>query len=347
MHPRRHQSKVSLEVITTVSPMLRSALAIVAGLALLPAAAEAAKPRSKAMLEAHLHNTNGHDWHVQVDVNKPGTKLATVVVYSQECGETGFTQNVPIGPDGTFDLVDFPLANKHGTFSLHGIFIDRDRATGSWSMKVPNGAHACDLGGEFRAQDATGHFLIGNPYEYAPPAINGASLNARRLRALKYHTNQQVKRFDTIEEAAKLGYELSTSTGCPGMHHARKHGSAMWGEVLDTTAPQSLVYWCDAEENWTLAAFMYRADGKSRPNTFGRLLQWHKHGPTAHWMTHLWLVDDPVQAFATCVPFNAFAAKGMFTYQPYIVDAQVDTPCSDSIAPPPAAVSPAAEQPVS
>lgn len=75
---------------------------------------------------------------------------------------------------------------------------------------------------------------------------------------------------------------------------------------------------------------MYRADGKSRPDTFGRMLQWHKHGPKANWMTHVWLVNDPVSAFATCAPFPAFAADGMFTYQPYLIDAQADTPCSDS-----------------
>jgi hypothetical protein len=313
--------------------MSRSIVAALAAVLLLPAAADAAKPRPKALLEAHRHNTGGHDWHVQVEVNKAADKLVTVVVYSQLCGETGFTQNVPLGADGSFDLADVPLADKKGTWSLHGSFIDKDRATGAWSMKVPTGARACDIGGPFRAQDATGHFLIGNPYEYAPPAVRGNSLNARRMRALKYHTRQNVKRFDTIAKARKLGYELSTITGCPGMHHARKHGTAMWGKLLDPTAPQSLVYWCDADMHWTLAAFMYRADGKTRPNTYGRLMQWHKHGPHANWMTHLWLVDDPVSAFATCVPFNAFARQGIFTYAPYMIDAQVDSPCSDSAAP--------------
>jgi 1-acyl-sn-glycerol-3-phosphate acyltransferase len=38
------------------------------------------------------------------------------------------------------------------------------------------------IGGPFRVQDATGHFLIGNPYEYAPLRIRGSSLLARRLR---------------------------------------------------------------------------------------------------------------------------------------------------------------------
>jgi hypothetical protein len=60
------------------------------------------------------------------------------------------------------------------------------------------------------------------------------------------------------------------------------------------------------------------------------MLQWHKHGPTAHWMTHVWLVEDPVDAFATCAPFRAFSFEGKFDYQPYTIDAQVDSPCSDS-----------------
>ena len=50
-------------------------------------------------------------------------------------------------------------------------------------------------------------------------------------------------------------------------------------------------------------------------------------------MTHVWLVPDPVSTFATCVPFPAFAREGLFTYQPYNVDTQVDTPCSDSASP--------------
>lgn len=310
--------------------MSRSVVAALAVLLFLPSAADAAKPRPKAMLEAHKHNTGGQDWHVQLEVNNKATRLLTVVVYSQICGETGFTQKIKLGPDGTFDIVDMPLANKKGTWSLHGSFIDGNRATGAWSMKKPAGARACEVGGEFRAQDATGHFLVGNPYEYAPASVRGNSLNARRLRKLKYDTRQNAKRFDTIAKSRKLGYELSTATGCPGMHHSRKHGTAMWGEMLDATAPQSLVYWCDANKRWTLAAFMYRADGKSRPNTFGGMLQWHKHGPTAHWMTHVWLVADPISAFATCAPFPAFQAAGLFAYEPYVIDAQVDSPCSDS-----------------
>jgi hypothetical protein len=238
--------------------MFRPVLAALLVLAALPTAAGAAAPRSKAILEDHRHNTGGHDWHVQLEVNKNATRLTTVVVYSQLCGDTGFTQSVRLAPDGSFDLTDVPLASKKGTWSVHGSFTDPDHATGTWSLTRGK----CTSTGPFKAQDATGHFLIGNPYEYAPAAINGPSLAARRLRKLKYDTRQNATRFDTIAKARRQGYELSTALGCPGMHHARKHGTAMWGKLLDATAPQSLVFWCDSSSHWTLAAFMYRASAQ-------------------------------------------------------------------------------------
>lgn len=310
-----------------MAPMSRSLIAVAAALLALPAAADAATPRPKALLEAHRHNSGGRDWHVQVEINRTSTALATVVVYSQRCGETGFTKKVPIAADGSFVLTNEPFANKRGTYSVQGSFTDENRASGSWSVATAD----CEDGDSFRLQDATGHFLIGNPYEYAPARINGSSLAARRLRKLKYETRQNARKFDTIAKAREQGYELSTATGCPGLHHARKHGTAMWGKVLDPTAPQSLVYWCDGQNRWTLAAFMFRADGRTRPSTYSGMLQWHKHGPASGtWMSHVWLVPNAIQAFATCAPFPAFASSGAFTYEPFLIDAQADSPCSDS-----------------
>lgn len=312
--------------------MLRSVPVALGSLMLLAAPAGAVLPGPRAMLEADRHDTGGQDWHVQLDVDETGDRLAGVVVYSQVCGQTGFTQRVPLGPEGTFELVDVPLQDGTGTWSLRGAFDDVNRASGVWSMSKTTGATTCDVGGDFTAQDVSGHFLLGNPYEYAPASTRGTSRNARRLRALKYRIFRNARRFDTRAEARRLGYVLSTPTGCPGMQHARKHGTAMWGKVLDPTAPQSLVFWCDSQGRWTLAAFMYRADATTRPDTYGRMLQWHKHGSrrTSNWMTHVWLVDDPVGAFATCAPFNMLAARRLLAYEPYVIDAPADRPCSDT-----------------
>lgn len=307
--------------------MPRSSLAVLAAFLCLPAAAQAATPRPSAILEEHHHNTGGHDWHLQVEVNKTSTRLASVVGYSQECGETGFVQAIRLGPNGTFDL-DVPLKDNQGRFVVHGQFIDPDHANGTW--QITKGA--CTFGGPFDAQDGTGHFLLGNPYEYAPVSIRGTSHNARHLRALQYLSLRSARRFDTVEKARAQGYVMSTATGCPGLHHARKHGTRMWGRLLNSAAPQALVYWCDSQSRFTLAGFMYRSSPEKRPSTFGDMLQWHRHASTstAGWMAHIWLVTDPLSAFATCAPFRAFSAQRMFAYEPYVVDSPPDKACSDS-----------------
>ena len=312
--------------------MRRTGALLVAAAAVLALATpgDAARPRSRAILEAHRHGSGGHDWHVQLEVNRSATRLSSLVVYSQECGATGFTVGVPIGPDGSF-AVDRPLPGGEGRYAVSGRFVTRDRATGSWLL----GRGACGTGGAFTVRDATGHFLIGNPYEYAPAAVRGRSRAARRLRRLEARIRRNAWRFDTVREAQDRGYVLRRGSGCPGMDHARKMGTRMWGRVLDPSAPQSLVFWCDERGQRTLAGFMFRAPAARRPPTFGNLLQWHKHGATrgATWMSHVWLVRDPLAAFASCVPFPAFAAEGILRYRPYQA-APGDEPCSDTVTVP-------------
>jgi hypothetical protein len=298
-------------------------IAVLALLVFAPSAS-AVTPRSQAILENHRHFTHGHDWHVQVEVNNRSTKLATVVAYAQECGETGFAVGVPLDPRGSF-AVDRRLADGNGRFTVRGTFTSPDRANGTWQITTGD----CTFGGNFAAQDATGHFLLGNPYDYAPRRIRGASRYARLLRGFQRRVQAAGRRFP-MARARRLGYALDNSY-CPGLVHARKHGTAMWGPLLDPRQPQSLVYWCDARRHWTLAGMMFRAHGASRPPTFGRLIQWHKHGGTrtATWMTHVWLVRDPLAAFATCAPFNAFSAAGKFSYHRYIA-VPGDQPCADT-----------------
>ena len=282
---------------------------------------------AQILLEDHLHNSGGEDWHVQLELNRKRTRLATVVVYSQRCGKTGFRQRVPLGGDRSFAVVDEPLKDRTGTWSVEGTFTAVARARGTWSLTKGD----CTASGTFEAQDKEGHFQVGNPYEYAPKSVYGSSLDARRLRRLKFETRRNAFRFDTVAEAERKGYVLSTETGCPGFHHARKRGTVMWGKLLDPTAPQSLIFWCDAASNFTLAAFMYRADEHTRPDTFGDMIQWHRHNSTAAWMTHVWLARKSESTFATCAPFRAFANDGSaIRYEPYVIDAMIDKPCSDS-----------------
>lgn len=309
--------------------MFRSIVAALVVLLSIPVAADAVKPRPKTMVEADQHNTGGNDWHVQLEANNRATRLATVVLFSQKCKQTGYLQAAPLSADGAFDLVDVPFEKGTGTWTVRGSFTDADLASGTWSMDTGR----CTDSGEFIAQDSEGHFLIGNPYEYAPKRVLGTSLNARRARRLKYLTRLNAQRFDTVAEASSQGYEIGPEGACPGMRHARKRGTAMWGKLLDPTAPQSLIFWCDRNNEYKLAAFMYRAGADSRPTTFGDLIQWHRHERDAPWMTHVWLVPDPVAALATCAPFRVFQEVGAFSYAPYEFGARIDAPCTDSASP--------------
>ena len=143
---------------------------------LAPASALAAHPRPAAIVEDHRHFTGGHDWHVQVEVNRRGTRLESLLVWSQRCDATGWVLGVPVSSTGAFS-VDRKLPGGKGRFTIAGRFATPDRANGTWSVTTAD----CTDGKTFRAQDATGHFLIGNPYEYAPPRIRGTSRQARAL----------------------------------------------------------------------------------------------------------------------------------------------------------------------
>jgi hypothetical protein len=312
-------------------PLRRTAvIALLAALALSPAA-QGVLPKAGVSLQAHEHGTHGHDWHVELDVNHSSTRLATLVLYAQECGVTAYAQKVPLTHDGSF-TVDEQLPDDAGTWSVQGKFVGRARATGTWSVV----AQDCVTGERaFDTHEHSEHIMRGNPAEYPPAAIAGSSANARRLQRLMRASEATKTRFDTLKKAARRGYVLTpaerlVAKPCPGTWHLRKDKAKMWGKVLDPKAPQSLVYWCDSQRRWTLAAYMYRAPAHSRPNTFGDLLQWHKHGPDATWMTHLWMVPDVRAAFATCLPFNAFARFSIFSFEPYTPDAHIDDPCSDS-----------------
>jgi hypothetical protein len=309
----------------------RVCTALAAGLAVIPAAAQAVLPKSGVSVQAHEHGTNGHDWHVELDVNHSSTRIATLVLYAQECDVTAYAEKVPLTRDGSF-AVGGSLPKGAGTWFVHGSFVARTRATGIWSVSKPDcltGDRPFDTAGE-------GHHIVrGNPAEYPPDAITGSSKNARRLRGLMRASEATKGRFDTLAKARRRGYvldphERTWPNPCPGTWHMRKHGVSMWGKSLDPAAPQSLVYWCDSRRHWTLAAYMYRARGDSKPNTYGNLLQWHKHGPDATWMTHVWMVPDPHGAFATCMPFPSFERFSILRFEPYTPDVHIDAPCSDA-----------------
>ena len=307
-------------------------------LAVTVAVATAALPKPKASIEAHQHGTGGHDWHVQLEIGKTSTVIATLVLYAQECDVTPYAQNVPIAADGSFDVErSFPAGG--GTWFVKGAFIDPQHANGAWGVKNAK----CDTGERpFQAHggDYHAHIVVGNVLERPPYAIRGSSRSARRLRRLHRISLATAPRFSTPAKARAAGYIMTrgaiNSAGrtihgaCPRFWHMRINAARMWGRLLDPRHPQSLVYWCDSKGHFTLAAFMFRDDPHARPPTFGNLIQWHKHAKHATWMTHLWLVPDIRDAWSTCAPFKAFEAQGKFSYETFATSLHLDMPCTST-----------------
>jgi hypothetical protein len=176
-----------------------------------------------------------------------------------------------------------------------------------------------------------GVFHVGNEAPY--PKLRAAGPASRRkARALSLATQRAAARFDTVEEAARLGYvgnPALSSLDRPGLQHLRKNGLGFWGRLLDARAPQALVFWCPSVGDCALAALMFRAPRRMMPPTYGGLLGWHRHAEHGTWMTHIWLTRRAMTALAQCAPFDALHAYNpLLAWEPYVTDvAMVDDPC--------------------
>jgi hypothetical protein len=180
---------------------------------------------------------------------------------------------------------------------------------------------------------ASGRLHVGNAAPY-PAFHNARRGNRRKARALRLASLRSARRFDTLEEAARRGSVARADISplyWPGLQHFRKHGTRVWGRVLNPRQPQALVFWCPSVGDCRLAAFMYRAPAKAPP-TYGGLLGWHRHVGGRNWMTHVWLTADTATSLAQCAPFNALHERDpMLVWEPYTADVpMIDEPCPDT-----------------
>jgi hypothetical protein len=177
------------------------------------------------------------------------------------------------------------------------------------------------------AQHDEGTVMVGNMAEYPSLARAGAR-NVRRARRLRRRSLAARSRFDTIAEARRLGYAFRVEPHRPGLTHMRKHGTRFWGRLFDARNPQALVFWCPVQGRCTLTTSMYRARPGRPPSTWGKLIQWHRHGIRATWMTHLWLLERTREAFATCAPLHALETSLGIHPVPYRHAIHALMPCS-------------------
>jgi hypothetical protein len=191
--------------------------------------------------------------------------------------------------------------------------------------------HPPDAGDGSHGHGDSAMTRAGNRAPY-PDLGRASAVNRRRAERLRAASNREAARFASVALAEAAGYVADPSISPvhrPGLVHYRKHGPRFWGRLLNPAAPQALVFWCPSAGECALAAFMYRALPRPLPPTYGHIVGWHRHDPTAGWMTHVWLTDDPAATFAQCAPFAALGARNpALVYEPYEPDIPgLDEPC--------------------
>jgi hypothetical protein len=181
--------------------------------------------------------------------------------------------------------------------------------------------------------DHAAALYAGNAAPY-PRLRSAGPSNRLKARTLSLAVLLAAGRFDTLAEAAELGYvadPVLSPLYRPGLQHFRKNRLRAWGRVLNPRAPQALVFWCPSSGDCRLAAFMFRAPPRLTPPTFGGLLGWHRHSGHGTWMTHIWLTRRAMTALAQCAPFDAMQAYNpMLVWEPYQADVPIDDPCPDT-----------------
>jgi hypothetical protein len=277
-----------------------------------PVVAPAALPDRGARFEVHDHSVPGAGWHVELQVGRTRTRLRSVVLYDERCGETIFEQKVKISRDGTVDragsFTSTEAPSEEGQWSLHAVFTTRHRVEGSFQITRPGcdtGARAFAAEHDRRGRQHGGHHHGRVGYADVGSATPAARAEARRmLRRVRRVARRQ---FPSYRAARRQGFRTGHRLRrFPGISHAKHSRYITDGRILDARRPESLVYWRTRSGRRILLAFMFKAPAGPRPAFAGTIPVWHRHERNGHLgddqMTHVWLTRGIRAGFANCMP---------------------------------------------
>jgi len=298
------------------TPLL--ALTVVAGLltAGVPLA-PAALPAGGATVEAHNHASDGRNFHVQLEAGRDRRRLASVLVYSEQCGETFTQEDVPVAEDGT---VRAGAAVEGGSWELSARFGGARTASGTFRVRLAD----CDTGvRSFRAKRAAagrrkgehgghggkgGHGGHGPKY---PPLRRATAAQRRQAETMRRQVWRMARRlFPSYRTAQRRGFvRYPGRWGRPVVFHLRSWLFDMDTISLRASRPESLVYWWPKRGAPILLGFMFRVPAPARPAFAGPIPIYHRHPGTngklgATQMTHVWLTHDLRSAWANCLPVD-------------------------------------------
>ena len=283
-------------------------LLLALGALALPGMAAAALPAKGAKVQAHDHDTPGRNWHVQMVVSKTNRRMVeTLVVYAEICKATILKTRIPLSAAG--EMSTSGAGQGKGQVTLSGTFTDKETVEGT--VRITRGD--CDTG-EMQYQAETDRRAGQHIHGPAFPDIGAANVKQlRQAQALRRNVWKAAERlFPTYDAALGLGYKPTPNLKpISQFFHLRNTYYNRDGVTFRSTRPESLVYWWRPNRKHLLVGFMFRVPKGPRPAFAGPIPIYHQHTgdtSTSDPMTHVWLTNNLVTAWANCAPIDDFEA---------------------------------------
>jgi hypothetical protein len=291
------------------------AVAAVAGMMILPARGDSAKPAPGTRFTVHDHRIKGAGWHARINISRKDAGVVRYVeLYDERCEETIAVDRIRLAPDGSLDAsAEFAATNRRGVehsgrWRLHAEFPRHRWAEASFSITEP-GCRAIHTfaavgSGSGRTGHTHGH---SDPFAYPDIAHAPRSDRAQARRMLRRVRAAAANRFPTFARARAEGfnrYMSSRTVPEPGVFHLWSRRYNTDATTLDPARPESLVFWKPTRRGASpvLLAFMFRRHPGPRPPFARTITSWHTHGPGGDQMTHVWLARSLRGAYANCLP---------------------------------------------
>ena len=284
-----------------LSPMRHAVICLTLVAALLaPATAHAQYPVPGMDLQAHDHETIGRNWHVQFLVHKKDrTKVETLVLYAEMCDASILRTKIPISPTG--EISTWGALKRNGGWELTATVTAPDTITGT--ARIVKGG--CDTGPmPFTAQTPFNHQ---HTHGRIWPDFASATLpQIRQVQQLRRNAWKAANTlFPTYDAAVARGYQVNPNfRPRVTLFHIRNYSYIRDDVIFSSKRPESLVYWWRPDGDHVLVGFMYYVPGGKRVPWGGPIPIYHQHfgKGASDPMTHLWLTNDPLTAWANCLP---------------------------------------------
>jgi hypothetical protein len=305
---------------------------VACALCVIPAAAQAALPRTGASFSFADHTTAGANWHVEFTVDgSKRSKLATLIVYSEQCHATVVKRGVPISAAGVVAASGGLLGG--GTWAVSATFNAADSIVGTMRMTRAD----CDTGLLDFPNAATGDGTSG--HEHGDKYADFASATLKERRQAQALQRSVLKNWGgvTLAEAHRRGFHRNRAAGrgVGNVFHVYNKRNELDGRTFDGRRPESLVFWRTTSGTALLLGPMFRVPPGGRPSFAGPIPIYHHHqsrsGRIVSEMTHLWMVKGRKAAWAFCLPTKQLAAYNpRFKYLPgYSNHEHIGAPCPE------------------